>query len=73
MKKTKNKPIKNYERDAIEFIKILETADGGCSYCVINLLEQFIKRFPQHKKLAEKKIQEIKKDLEKTEKDKEYK
>ena len=68
MKKTKDKPIKNCEKDAIKFIEILETADGGCSYCIINLLEQFIKKFPQHKELAEKRIQKIKRDLEGAEK-----
>lgn len=53
--------IKKQEKDAIKFINILETADGGCPYCVTNLLEQFVKIFPQHKKLAEQKIQRYKK------------
>ncbi len=68
MKKNKDKLIKNCEKDAIKFMGILETADGGCSYCIINLLEQFIKKFPQHKELAEKRIQKIKRDLERAEK-----
>ena len=58
---------KNSERDAKKFIQILETADGGCSYCVIKLLEHFIKKFPQHKELAERKIIKIKKELEEQE------
>ena len=46
--------------DAKKFIQILETADGGCSYCVEDLLELFIKKFPQHKSLAEKKLKSLK-------------
>ncbi len=30
-------------------IEILETADGGCEYCVKDLLEQFNNKFPEHK------------------------
>jgi len=50
-----NKELNNNE-DARKFIQILETADGGCPYCVSNLLKQFIREFPQHKTLAEGKL-----------------
>ena len=63
MKKTKNAPTKLDKEQAIKFIKILETADGGCSYCVVDLLERFKKGFPQYKELVEQKIKKIKREL----------
>jgi len=55
-----NRDIKNSKKDAEKFIWILETADGGCSYCIENLLGLFIKEFPQHKSLAEEKLKSLK-------------
>lgn len=55
-----NKSIEDSEKDAKKFIQILETADGGCSYCAENLLEEFIKKFPQYKGLVEKKLKPLK-------------
>ena len=67
MKKTERKPIKDNEKEAIKFIEILETADGGCSYCVRDLLERFIEKFPQYRNLATPKILRIKKHIKKIE------
>lgn len=39
---------------AEKIIKILLTADGGCEYCVSNLLILFCNEFPEYKGLAEK-------------------
>ena len=44
------------EQNAKIFIQILENADRGCSFCVSDLLELFVKEFPEHKKLAEVKL-----------------
>lgn len=55
-----NKSMEDSEKDAKKFIQILETADGDCSYCVEDLLELFIKKFPQYKSLAEKKLKSLK-------------
>jgi len=52
--------MEDSEKDAKKFIQILETADGDCSYCVEDLLELFIKKFPQYKSLAEKKLKSLK-------------
>lgn len=52
--------LESSEKDAIRFMQILETADGGCSYCVADLFKLFIKKFPQHKELAEKELKLLK-------------
>ena len=54
----------NSQEEFKKFIQILETADGGCSYCVIDLLEKFIEKFPNQKEVVEQKIFKIKRDLE---------
>ena len=41
------------EDEARRVLGILSTADGGCRYCVRDLLEQFVCAFPQFKTLAE--------------------
>lgn len=33
-------------------IEILLTADHGCTYCVMELLEKFVERFPDWEELA---------------------
>jgi hypothetical protein len=40
--------------DAEAILEILLIADGGCKYCVSNLLSLFCKKFPEFKELAEK-------------------
>ncbi|GEM_PF-1991631 len=37
---------------AKKIIKILLSADGGCKFCASELLELFIKQFPEYKDLA---------------------
>lgn len=41
------------KKEAKKVIKILITADGGCQYCVSDLLKLFSKEFPEFKELAE--------------------
>jgi len=53
------------KKDAEKFIEVLKTADGGCQYCVKNLLKNFIKKFPQNKEIAREQIQKIKEELNK--------
>ena len=36
------------KEDAKKVIAILRTADGGCDYCVKDLLELFYAEFPEH-------------------------
>lgn len=40
--------------EAKEVIKLMLTADGGCQYCVSDLLKLFCTEFPEHKELAKK-------------------
>jgi hypothetical protein len=35
--------------EARQVVKILKTADGGCSFCVTELLARFYKKFPEWK------------------------
>ena len=44
--------------DAEAVIEILLAADGGCEYCVADLLVLFCERFPEFKELAEKAFRE---------------
>jgi hypothetical protein len=42
----------NMDEKEINIIcKIIEEADGGCSYCVDNLYELLLQDFPEHKAL----------------------
>ncbi len=43
---------------AEKIIKILLTADGGCEYCVSDLLDLFCKEFPEYREIAEKAFRE---------------
>jgi len=45
-------------KEAEKVIKILLTADGGCEYCVSDLLKLFCKEFPEFRKLTEKAFKE---------------
>ncbi len=38
--------------NAKKIIKILLTDDGGCEYCVSDLLDLFPKEFPEYKELV---------------------
>ena len=38
------------KKDAMKVIGILKTADGGCTFCVRDLLKLFVKEFPQFKR-----------------------
>ncbi len=40
------------KEEAEEVIKIMLSADGGCEYCVAELLESFCTGFPDYKELA---------------------
>lgn len=40
------------KQDAINIIKLLFTADNGCSVCVSELLCKFIEQYPEYKILA---------------------
>lgn len=40
--------------EATKVIAILKTADGGCKYCVAELLKKFYKDFPEWKPKKEK-------------------
>jgi len=51
------------KNEANKIIKILETADGGCSYCVSDLLKSFGKEFPEHKGLAKEKLIKVNQSL----------
>ena len=42
------------KEEAEEVIKIMLSADGGCEYCVADLLQLFCTRFPDYKEPAEK-------------------
>jgi len=37
-----------------DIIKIMLSADGGCKYCVADLLQLFCTEFPDYKELAKK-------------------
>lgn len=39
--------------EAEKIMRILLTADGGCEYCVSDLLNLFCKEFPEFRKMAE--------------------
>ncbi len=65
MIKTKDDKNRLKEENIKKFIRILKTANGGCVYCVIKLLDNFIKEFPQYKKLVEKDRKKLKKEIEK--------
>ncbi len=41
------------QKEAETILKILFTADGGCSYCAARLALQFVEAFPQYKELAQ--------------------
>ena len=41
--------FKMTQKEADEIIAILKTADGGCKFCVEELLEKFYKAFPEFK------------------------
>jgi len=43
------------QEEVDKIITILKTADGGCKYCVAELLEKFYKDFPEWKPLKKKK------------------
>ena len=43
------------QEEATKVIIILKTADGGCKFCVAELLKRFFKEFPEWKTLAKKK------------------
>lgn len=43
------------EKEARKVITILKTADGGCKFCVAELLKKFFKDFPEWKSIANKK------------------
>jgi coenzyme F420-reducing hydrogenase beta subunit len=45
-------------KEAKQIIEILFTADGGCKYCVADLLTLFCKEFPEYKRIAEKLFKE---------------
>jgi len=36
------------QEDAKKVAAIIETADGGCKYCVEDLKKQIVKAFPEH-------------------------
>ena len=40
------------KEEAEKIIRILFTADGGCHYCVEQLIDMFTIEFPEYKKLA---------------------
>jgi len=40
-------------KEAEKIIKILLSADGGCEYCVSDLLNSFSQEFPEFRELAE--------------------
>lgn len=40
------------KEEAEKVIRIMLSADGGCEYCVSNLLRLFSIEFPEHKELA---------------------
>ena len=39
------------KEEAKKIIAIMKTADGGCGYCVSELLERFVKEFPEFKEI----------------------
>ncbi len=41
------------EKEAKIVLDIMETADGGCPYCVRSLIKQFIDKFPEFNNLQE--------------------
>lgn len=43
--------------EAAKIIAIIKTADGGCKFCVAELLEKFFKEFPEWKCLEEPKTE----------------
>jgi len=45
-------------KEAEKIIRILITADGGCEYCVSELLGLFCKEFPEFREIAEKVFKE---------------
>ena len=46
------------EEEAEKVIKIMLECDGGCEYCVSQLLKLFCKEFPEHIELANQAFQE---------------
>lgn len=47
-------------------VNIFEKADGGCSYCVTDLLNSFVESFPEYSKYVQSKLIKYKKELGKT-------
>ena len=41
------------EAEAKEIVKIMLTADGGCSVCSADLLTRLVRSFPEYKKTTE--------------------
>lgn len=42
------------KKEVIKILRILETADGGCRFCVTDLYERFKEEFPEFSQLADK-------------------
>jgi hypothetical protein len=40
------------KEEARKILEIMSTADGGCKYCAGDLLERFLKEFPEHFEVA---------------------
>ena len=51
--------------NALRFIRILSTADGGCGYCIQDLLKKFVSAFPQHRNVTNQKLKIITKEMKK--------
>ncbi len=54
------------KKDAKQVLEIISSADGGCPFCVKDLLDVFVLKFPEHKnktKAYYKKVTEEFKDM----------
>ena len=40
------------EKEARQVLRIMMTADGGCSHCAFDLMKKFLEVWPEHKAVA---------------------
>lgn len=51
------------DKEAVAVINILKSADGGCAFCVNELFDKFIEKFPEWKHLVVKLPEPIQEEL----------
>ena len=51
------------KNEAKQVLKIISTADGGCQFCVTELLDKFVSKFPEHESETKVYYEKIDKEL----------